>query len=172
MTDLFGNTQPPTLRVRLARRIDSDKPCCENIAVVGPGKAPHAAELRCENCGTHRGWLPREAFNILTETLARFGASGEPIILRDGAVGDTKMAKQYDHTNSGVLFKNTEKAQDKDIDYNGSINVDGREFWLSAWIKVSKNGYKFMSLSVKPKEAATSKPKASRADDLDDNIPF
>lgn len=57
----------------------------------------------------------------------------------------------YDNTNSGVLFKNDRKELDKHPDYRGSIDVDGKEFWLSAWIREGKNG-KFMSLSIKPKE--------------------
>lgn len=57
----------------------------------------------------------------------------------------------YDNTNRGVLFKNDKKKSDTDSDYNGSINIDGKEFWLNAWIKTSKAERKFMSLSVKPK---------------------
>lgn len=58
----------------------------------------------------------------------------------------------YDNTNSGALFKNDRKQQDNHPDYTGSLNVKGEEFWLSAWLKTSKTGQKFMSLSVKPKD--------------------
>lgn len=58
---------------------------------------------------------------------------------------------QYDNKNRGVLFKNDRKQQDSHPDYTGNINVDGVEFWLSAWIKEGQRG-KFMSLSIKPKE--------------------
>lgn len=57
----------------------------------------------------------------------------------------------YDNTNKGVLFKNDRKEQESHPDYKGTINFNGQEFWLSAWIKQGKNG-KFMSLSIKPKD--------------------
>jgi hypothetical protein len=54
---------------------------------------------------------------------------------------------QYDNTNRGVLFKNHDKKTDKHPDYSGSINVEGVEMKLAAWIKEGKKG-KFMSLAV------------------------
>lgn len=84
----------------------------------------------------------------------------------------------YDNTNRGALFKNTRKDSDNHPDYNGSINVDGVEYWLSAWVKEGAKG-KFFSLSVKSKEQATPKPQAkatakasSGSDDMDDDLPF
>lgn len=64
----------------------------------------------------------------------------------------------YDNTNSGALFKNDKKGVESRPDYNGSINVDGTDYWLSAWIKEGKSG-KFMSLAVKPKEGKFLKDK-------------
>lgn len=65
---------------------------------------------------------------------------------------------QYDNTNRGTLFRNDRKETDNHPDYNGSINVGGQEFWLSAWIKTSGKGTKFMSLSVKPKDQKAPQP--------------
>lgn len=101
------------------------------------------------------------------------------------------MTQQYDNTNRGVLFKNDRKEEDNHPDYKGSVNVDGVEFWLSAWIKEGKSG-KFMSLSVKVKDAQQTRqqparqppapppPPARRAppsrssgfDDMPDDIPY
>lgn len=52
--------------------------------------------------------------------------------------------------NTGTLFKNDRKEKDTHADYNGTIIVDGQEFYLNAWIKEGAKG-KFMSLSLKPK---------------------
>lgn len=86
------------------------------------------------------------------------------------------MSKQYDNTNRGVLFRNDRKEGDKDRDYNGTINVDNTEYWLSAWINKSKDGKSYMSLSVKPKDEKPKdeKPKkpADEKPELDDDIPF
>jgi hypothetical protein len=78
-----------------------------------------------------------------------------------------------DNTNRGVLFRNDNKTDDKHADYNGHMNVDGIEYWLNAWINESKNGNKYMSLSIKPKNAAVAKvaTPASRAP-FNDEIPF
>jgi len=58
----------------------------------------------------------------------------------------------YDNTNSGALFKNKKKASENHPDYRGTINVNGKDFWISSWLKTSKAGEKYMSLSVQPKE--------------------
>lgn len=58
----------------------------------------------------------------------------------------------YDNTNSGALFLNDRKEADKHPDYRGTINVDGVEYWINAWVKTSKKGDEFFSLAVKPKE--------------------
>lgn len=62
---------------------------------------------------------------------------------------------KFDNTNRGALFKNDRREKDTDAEYRGTVNIDGRDFWLNAWIKEAKAGNKFMSLSVRPKEAVT-----------------
>lgn len=88
---------------------------------------------------------------------------------------------KYDNSNSGALFRNNDKQSEKHPDYKGSINVNGVEFWLSAWLKESKKGTKYMSLSCQPKLQSdrASPPTGGRndqrpvSDDFDDSqIPF
>lgn len=85
---------------------------------------------------------------------------------------------EYDNTNRGALFKNDDKQSDKHADYRGQINIDGKEFWLDAWLKTSKAGKKFMSLSVKPKMArehqggSRNPPSPNSRDGNSDDSPF
>lgn len=59
---------------------------------------------------------------------------------------------EFDSTNRGSIFKNDKKTEDKHPDLNGSINVDGKDYWISGWKKTSKAGTGFISLSVRPKQ--------------------
>ena len=89
------------------------------------------------------------------------------------------MSKQFDDTNRGALFKNERKSEETHSDYNGTINVGGHDYWLNAWIKKSKEGKVYMSLSVKQKDGKPA-PKGterqgagpSAAQEMDDEIPF
>ena len=80
--------------------------------------------------------------------------------------------KEYDNTNKGSLFKNDKKETETHADYKGQINVNGQEFWINAWINTSKQGTKFMSLSVSPKDRQVSEPTRRNVPEPDDSIPF
>jgi uncharacterized protein (DUF736 family) len=79
---------------------------------------------------------------------------------------------EYSNENRGSLFKNDKKETDKHPDMNGSINIEGVEYWISGWKKVSKAGSGFISLSVRPKQEQTrqsSQPtKKAKEDDWSD----
>jgi hypothetical protein len=156
------------LPVRLERTTDRIRPCHDNLAVIVEGTGPHPYGMRCGNCQRHRGWVPKAAIEFLTKLVALYGVPAQPISIRD-ATKDSSMA--YDNTNSGALFKNDDKQGDKSPDYKGTLNVDGVEFWLNAWIKTSKKGTKFMSLSAKPKAEKVERSRSVR-EELNDEIPF
>jgi len=81
---------------------------------------------------------------------------------------------EYDNTNRGALFRNNKRTSDKSPEYNGSLNVDGVEHWISGWVKEAKDGSKFFSLSVQPKEKQEAPKQASRqaAPPVSEDIPF
>lgn len=72
---------------------------------------------------------------------------------------------------SGSLFKNSRKTSDSHPDFTGSIMLDGKEHWFSAWVKESPKAGKFFSVSVgKVKEPVGFKPKGQ--DEILDDTPF
>lgn len=58
------------------------------------------------------------------------------------------MDKKYDNTNRGFLFRDEKRTNERAPEYTGTINIMGKEYKLSAWIKESKAGKKYVSLSV------------------------
>ena len=87
---------------------------------------------------------------------------------------------QYDNTNSGMLKRNPAKETEDHPDYKGSINANGVEYWVSAWINIAKEGskipgQKFLKIKLTPKDAPPQSKKPAAApshDDLDDDFPF
>ena len=88
----------------------------------------------------------------------------------------------YDNTNRGVLFKNDRQTKETQPGYTGSLNVDGVEYFLDAWLKEGQKG-KFFSVSVKRKDKQAAAPARAPApapalrpssgfDDMDSDIPF
>jgi uncharacterized protein (DUF736 family) len=74
---------------------------------------------------------------------------------------------------TGALFKADKDGNEKRPDYRGSAEIERVEYWVSAWIRTSKKGEKFMSLKFEPKQAE--QPKGNRRPaqpDFNDRIPF
>ena len=61
----------------------------------------------------------------------------------------------YDNTNRGATWENRDKKEPKHPDYKGSINVDGKDYWLSTWVSDPETRGKkpVFSHSVQLKEA-------------------
>ena len=83
----------------------------------------------------------------------------------------------FDNTNSGSLHKNDRKTQSNHPDYRGDaapVCVHcgvKQDFWLSAWIKTTRGGKKWMSIAFQAKD----EPKQEEnngSTDFDDDIPF
>ena len=79
---------------------------------------------------------------------------------------------EYDNTNRGSIWKNEKKETEKHPDFTGSLNVEGVEYWVSAWKGKpdAKENAPALSFSIKRKEARQA-PKAVEPG-FDDPIPF
>jgi hypothetical protein len=65
----------------------------------------------------------------------------------------------YDNTNSGMMARNENRKTDKQSEFSGSINVEGVDYWLSAWVNEGKpggkmEGRKYFSIKINRKENA------------------
>lgn len=89
----------------------------------------------------------------------------------------------YDNTNTGALFKNTRRTNDRQPEFTGKLNVAGQEFYVSGWRKSRDGGDPFISLAIESKADVEAKkaaraggqapaPKAVAKAELDDAIPF
>lgn len=86
-----------------------------------------------------------------------------------------------DNKNSGALFRNDKKATDQHPDYTGNITIEGKEYYLSAWVNESaRTGQKYFAIKATPKAAtvpatttapAQPRPGVVVADPIDD-LPF
>lgn len=83
---------------------------------------------------------------------------------------------EYDNSNRGAIWNNDQKKTDRHPDYSGSINVDGKEYWLSGWKKKPGQSDRapLMSFSVRPKDYNDPQPTqtAKPAVDVDSEIPW
>jgi hypothetical protein len=90
----------------------------------------------------------------------------------------------FDETNRGSIWKNEKKQKDTHPDFTGSLNVNGEEFWVSAWKRKEGASAKApaLSFSIQPKDESRQpaqtkqqsneqKP-GSGFDDFEDDIPF
>ncbi len=55
---------------------------------------------------------------------------------------------EYSNLNRGVLFKNSKKTKDSQPDYQGRLDMNGEEHFISAWIEKSRAGEIYMSIRV------------------------
>lgn len=90
----------------------------------------------------------------------------------------------YDNTNTGMMMRNSNRETERHPEFTGSLNVDGVDYWLSAWVNTGKEGskiagQKYFSIKITLKEAKGAAKKGAKKpseafddSDLDDDIPF
>ena len=79
---------------------------------------------------------------------------------------------------SGVIFKNDRMREGKnDAQYTGSCTIDGKRYWISAWVKDGAKG-KFFSLAFKaqdqqaPRKAPVQQQEHNSPNVDDSEVPF
>jgi len=75
---------------------------------------------------------------------------------------------EIEKDNSGLIFKNTKKTEDKHPDYKGQIKVNGAVKDIGLWVRKDKNGASFFGVLLnepKSKEQST-QPTQNQKDDL------
>ena len=78
---------------------------------------------------------------------------------------------EYDNTNRGAIWPNDRMREGKqDPQFTGSLNVDGVEYWVSAWRRKpdAKPGSPSLSFSINRKDAN----RAPNPQAVDDPTPF
>ena len=85
----------------------------------------------------------------------------------------------YDNTNRGAIWKNERRETDKHPHFQGSLDVEGVEYWVSAWKRDPGANPKSPALrfSIKRKEQAHNEGMAAAQrelgeKDFNDDIPF
>jgi hypothetical protein len=84
---------------------------------------------------------------------------------------------QYDNTNRGAIWKNDKMRPDKqDPEFTGSLNVEGVDYWVSAWKRKegAKEGSPALSFSLRSKDSqrAANPAPATSEPEFDDDLPF
>lgn len=51
--------------------------------------------------------------------------------------------------NTGVLFPNKKKTSPNHPDYTGKLNTDGKDYYMSAWLKKSKSNTNFITIAIR-----------------------
>ena len=82
---------------------------------------------------------------------------------------------QYDNTNKIAIFKNNKKEKETQPDYTGTVNVEGKEYSVSLWIKEGKSG-KFFGGQIqepfKKMENTSDKIKKDSSEKDNSGLPF
>lgn len=70
---------------------------------------------------------------------------------------------------SGAIFRQKDKKSDKHPEYTGNfVDLEGKDMRVALWVKESKSGLKYFSMSISKKDESA--PAQSKDDD--DELPF
>ncbi len=91
---LFDAPKTPTDRLSgiQVKLPDNCGKCRDTVAIIGPGRGPHRAELLCHSCGSHRGWLSHTTYAFIADIANKFGCPTTPIVIRRGSMCTKEIA--------------------------------------------------------------------------------
>jgi len=78
------------------------------------------------------------------------------------------------YPNSGILSRNKKPQSDKSGEYTGSAEIDGVDYWMSAWVRESEHG-KYFKISFQkkdPQAAAGEESQVPVNEEQDPDVPF
>jgi hypothetical protein len=82
----------------------------------------------------------------------------------------------FDNTNKGSIWKNDRKEKETHPDFTGSIDVEGVQYWVSAWRRKDGASEKApaLSFSIKLKEGKQESGGNKKRQSIDDDndLPF
>ena len=85
---------------------------------------------------------------------------------------ETRMAEQYDNTNSFAMFKNEKGDNEARPDYTGTVTLEGgKEMRMAAWVRESKSGLKYLSGRLSEPQDNSNVNNAS-VEGADADVPF
>jgi hypothetical protein len=86
---------------------------------------------------------------------------------------------EYDNTNRGQIWKNEDRKSDTHPQFKGSMNIEGVEYWVSAWTrkpdanpKAPALTFSFKKKEDKQDDQIHKTDPVSAVDEFDDKIPF
>jgi uncharacterized protein (DUF736 family) len=84
---------------------------------------------------------------------------------------------EYDNTNKVVIFKNDQKGNEKAPSYKGKLNVEGKDYEISLWVKESDKAGKYFQGSIKEPLQGSTQPQSSSTQPqtsapIVDDLPF
>ena len=81
---------------------------------------------------------------------------------------------EYDNTNRGSIWKNAKRETDKHPHLTGTLNVEGTEYWVSAWARDKDSNPKApeLTFSIKPKDVQSKPAEPFKAKVEDDDMPW
>lgn len=75
--------------------------------------------------------------------------------------------------NTGAIFKNDKKSSANHPDYRGVVNANGKDMEIALWLKESKTGKKYFSVSLSEPYQTDAQASGDKSlKQQDDDLPF